>query len=407
MESAPLAPWQVDLWLAERLFAPGTALTIVTRFTLPDRTDPDRARAAIARVVDAHPALRAAVDESAGVPRLVESVAPPVRVERLRDRAAIAARLDADHRHPIGLNGPLVRADVLCGADDEAVVVSLAAHHLVFDGVSQRVAFEDFAAALGGEPLDDDGGAYFAYARGFEPDAPLAAPAAARAAEFERRLRALDAPLSGTPGALRAQTIRLSDDAYARWTRLVAESGASASVCAVALIVDALARHEPPALVGLTTDARPRDRMRVVGDFANVVPMFFEPGDVAGRHALHEAVARELREARAMRAEQLARDLSAVARATAAAIPVITFRRFAPRLRGGVTADPFVPNPDAKRPLAFQIIDFGDELAFRLESAAAAIGEHRFEALVAAFGDVLRAAGIAPALDRPILRRGA
>lgn len=395
LPSSPLAPWQLDLWLAERLLSPRTALTIATRFRLPLGTAAQEARAAAQRMLRAHPVLASAVDECSGIPELVRGSPAPVRVKRARDSGEIDERLREDERRPVALDGPLARCTVFEGADDGAVVVSLVAHHLIFDGVSQSVVFRDFAEALHGKALHAEGG-YFDYARELASSRPLSAGAASRAAELERRLARPRLPAAATePGPLRHVTLALRGSVYRSWRRLVERSAVRPSVHALAITLDALsAALDRPSVVGITTDARPPDRLLTVGDFANVFPMFFEDADMCDAGALRRALARELALARAMRAEPIMGDLSSAARAAALSVPVVTFRRFAPRAIDGIRVEPFIENADAKRPLAFQIIDLGDELAFRIEAGTASFGESAFGRLADAFSAALERAGI-------------
>jgi Condensation domain len=391
--SAPLAPWQLDLWLAERLLSPGTALTIATRFALPPETAPDTVRRAAAQVFRAHPVLATGVDERSGIPRLVHMGSPQVRVERVRDRAEIDERLRRDAATPVALDGPLARCTLFVSRADRAVVASLIVHHLVFDGISQRLVFRDFAAALQGTRLAarDD---YFGYARAMVPDAPLSAAAALRAAQLERHLSRPAARVAGPPGPLRSKTLRLTGRAYAAWLENVRGSASRPSVHALAITIAALREAiGKPRVVGVTTDARPSDRLGTVGDFANVFPMFFGDEDLGEARDLRCAVARELDAARAMRAEPIMRDISAAARAASLSVPVVTFRRFGPRVLGKIRVEPFIENDDAKRPLAFQIIDFGDELACRIESGSAAFASSTFEQVVRAFRAALQRGG--------------
>ncbi|MEV5560418.1 amino acid adenylation domain-containing protein [Nonomuraea wenchangensis] len=164
---AALSAVQRRMWFVERL-APGTpAHNIAMAQRLSGPLDVAALRAALAAVAERHEVLRWRVPESGGVPAVAVSPPGPVPLpvedvteaevgERLAEEARLAFDLAA---------GPLWRARLLRIAAGEHVL-AITAHHLVFDGWSQRVLYDDLGrayreAAL--TPLRTSFGGYTAY----------------------------------------------------------------------------------------------------------------------------------------------------------------------------------------------------------------------------------------------------
>ncbi|MEU4325470.1 amino acid adenylation domain-containing protein [Nonomuraea dietziae] len=151
---AALSALQRRMWFVERL-AQGTPVhNIAMAQRLSGRLDVDALRAALAEVARRHEVLRWRVPQSGGVPAV--AVDPPgevpLPVEQVTEEG-LRERLQAEAASPFDLaKGPLWRALLLRLADDEHVL-ALTAHHLVFDGWSQSVLYEDLGRAYRGEPL--------------------------------------------------------------------------------------------------------------------------------------------------------------------------------------------------------------------------------------------------------------
>ncbi|MBE1561823.1 non-ribosomal peptide synthetase [Nonomuraea africana] len=172
-----LSAIQRRMWFVERL-AQGTPVhNIAMAQRLSGRLDVDALRVALAAVARRHEVLRWRVPQSGGVPAV--EVDPPGEVplpveevteERLRER------LQAEAAAPFDLaEGPLWRARLLRIAADEHVL-ALTAHHLVFDGWSQSVLYEDLGRAYRGEqqaPLPASFGGYVAWLGAREAAADL------------------------------------------------------------------------------------------------------------------------------------------------------------------------------------------------------------------------------------------
>ncbi len=152
-----LSPAQHRLWFVEQL-APGTtAHNIAMAERLRGPIDVAALHAALVAVVGRHEVLRWRVRHEAGVPSV--AVDPPGEVPLpVDDLAGLAADasdgalrdvLDREARTPFDLaSGPLLRAR-LVRLDDEAHVLVVTVHHLVFDGWSQDIFYRDLARAYG------------------------------------------------------------------------------------------------------------------------------------------------------------------------------------------------------------------------------------------------------------------
>ncbi|MFC5818055.1 non-ribosomal peptide synthetase [Nonomuraea harbinensis] len=145
---AALSAVQRRMWFVERL-APGTPahnIAMAQRLTGP--LDVSALRRALASVAERHEVLRWRVPQTGGVPSVTVTPPGPVPlpVEDVTD-AELRERLQAEARLAFDLaEGPLWRARLLRLAGDEHVLV-VTVHHLVFDGWSQKVLYEDISRA--------------------------------------------------------------------------------------------------------------------------------------------------------------------------------------------------------------------------------------------------------------------
>ncbi|MEO3871092.1 amino acid adenylation domain-containing protein [Nonomuraea sp. B12E4] len=174
---AALSAVQRRMWFVERL-APGTpAHNIAMAQRLSGPLDVAALGAALAVVAERHEVLRWRVPQSGGVPAVAVSPPGPVPlpVEDVTE-PEVGERLEAEARLAFDLAaGPLWRARLLRIADEEHVL-AITAHHLVFDGWSQRVLYDDLGrayrrAALA--PLRTSFGGYVAYLDGRDKEAGL------------------------------------------------------------------------------------------------------------------------------------------------------------------------------------------------------------------------------------------
>ncbi|GAA3446650.1 non-ribosomal peptide synthetase [Planomonospora venezuelensis] len=185
-----LSAAQRRMWFVERL-APGTPvhnIAMAQRLTGP--LDAGALRAALSAVSARHEVLRWRIEESGGVPAV--AVDPPgevgLPVEVLPADAPagewaedgvperVGEWLEKEARTPFDLAaGPLWRARLLRLAQDDHVL-AVTAHHIVFDGWSQDVLYDDIARAYRGDPftpLATSFGGYAAWLTGREDAAAL------------------------------------------------------------------------------------------------------------------------------------------------------------------------------------------------------------------------------------------
>ncbi|MFI6901255.1 amino acid adenylation domain-containing protein [Nonomuraea sp. NPDC050394] len=174
---AALSAVQRRMWFVERL-APGTpAHNIAMAQRLSGPLDIGALRAALAVVAERHEVLRWRVPQSDGVPAVAVSPPGPVPlpVEDVTE-AQVAGRLEAEARLTFDMAaGPLWRARLLRLSGREHVL-AVTAHHLVFDGWSQQVLYDDLSRAYRREaltPLRTSFGEYVAYLGGRDREASL------------------------------------------------------------------------------------------------------------------------------------------------------------------------------------------------------------------------------------------
>ncbi|MFD4789040.1 amino acid adenylation domain-containing protein [Streptomyces sp. NPDC058459] len=152
----PLTYTQERMWLEERLRPGGTAyhMPVISRVRGP--LDLDALQRALDTVVGRHTALRTVFTEEDGSPvqRVLPAIEVPVAVRDVRgeedaERAGLAAALDEARRVFDPVSGPLVRVLVVRTAEDAQLLV-VTAHHLVFDGISFGIFFAELSELYGG-----------------------------------------------------------------------------------------------------------------------------------------------------------------------------------------------------------------------------------------------------------------
>ncbi|SDL05793.1 amino acid adenylation domain-containing protein [Nonomuraea maritima] len=147
---------QRRLWFLGRLAPDSVAYNIAIAERLHGPLDVPALERALAAVADHHDVLRWRVPDAGGVPHVEVDPPAPVSLDvedvgesELHERLAAAAA----HRFDLA-EGPLWRARLFrLGPQDH--VLSVAFHHAVFDGWSQRPFLEDLARAYAGEPLPE------------------------------------------------------------------------------------------------------------------------------------------------------------------------------------------------------------------------------------------------------------
>ncbi|MFH9044659.1 amino acid adenylation domain-containing protein [Streptomyces sp. NPDC017966] len=146
----PLSYNQEQLWFLDRVSSPGPLYNIpgVLRYRGP--LDVPALRAALADVVTHQQVLRTRIPDEDGRPHVVfDAPVPPLHQVDLREvsedlREAEVARLRAEEAlAPFDLaTGPLMRATLITVADDEHVLL-LTWHHIVWDGASWDIFFDE------------------------------------------------------------------------------------------------------------------------------------------------------------------------------------------------------------------------------------------------------------------------
>lgn len=348
---APLTGAQEGLWYASQLAPSDTANHRPSAALLTGPVDVAALGAALRAVIARHEPLRTSYPLVDGAPCQVVHAPDAVPVAHAAETApAPLAITDA----------PPVRVELT--ASDDGVFVAVAAHHLAFDGMSERILWRDLATA------------YDAIVTTGEPNLPptptrfrdFAVWQRARSADaigrgaLERWLERLDGapPLPRTDWAVGEPGVATVDvdHVVADGLRALARS-LDTTLFGVLLsaLHDTLARRlgADDVVVGVPIAGRTHpDTEDLVGCFTNVLPLRMRPsGDVSFRDAV-TAVAAELRVAltdgdvslpdvaRAVRARTHSRD----------ELYAITFQLLrdprAPRsLTGGVTLHPIDVTP--------------------------------------------------------------
>ncbi|MGW3951331.1 amino acid adenylation domain-containing protein [Streptomyces sp. NPDC004752] len=142
-ESEPTA-FQQQIWLAETFDPQPGLYNVPFAWRVDGRLDADRLAAALERVVARHEALRTTFARHAdGLRQLVGGPwRPEIHTRRVGSREQLATLLRAAADDPFDLAaGPLLRAGLIEGPDGQ--ILTLTAHHIVFDAGSLPVVLED------------------------------------------------------------------------------------------------------------------------------------------------------------------------------------------------------------------------------------------------------------------------
>ncbi len=149
----PLSPGQRGLWFLHRLAPEGGAYNIAVAARTRGLDAAAFARA-VAALVARHEALRTVFPVAGDDPvqRVLPDLAPDVQIEDVGE-GLLTARLDAEAWRPFALErGPLLRARIFRGREEETVL--LVVHHIVADFASLAVMARDLSALYGGETLE-------------------------------------------------------------------------------------------------------------------------------------------------------------------------------------------------------------------------------------------------------------
>ena len=148
-ESQGLGSAQERLWFLDQIHPGNSAFNIPATIRFAQRPDPQRVQRALQALVDRHESLRTRFPMGGAVAHQViaDRLAVAMPVESLPAGASLAELAQAEARRPFDLaHGPLLRARLVDLPDGSATLL-LALHHIVCDGWSMKVLFQDWLAA--------------------------------------------------------------------------------------------------------------------------------------------------------------------------------------------------------------------------------------------------------------------
>lgn len=289
---------QQQLWFHDQLEPASAAYNVPAAFRLHGHLDTAALERAVRAITDRHEVLRTVFTQVHGVPAQGVGQAPPIGVGwsdlsglPLAERhAEVRSRVQAEERRPFDLTcGPLVRVSVLRLAPVEHVLL-LTMHHVVTDGWSTTLLFEELSAA------------YAAQARGERAELPELPLQYADFAVWQRRwlddetVRGHAAHwrqrLDGAPEVTALPTdrprsaVRGYDGAYASFTlppelscrlrQLSGERSVTLFMSLVAAFQVLLSRYsgQEDLVVGVPHSGRGQVELeRLIGFFVNVLPL--------------------------------------------------------------------------------------------------------------------------------------
>ncbi|CAN5303899.1 N/A [soil metagenome] len=148
-QTLPLSSAQQRLWFLDQVHPHNSAFNIPATIRFAERPDPQRVRRAIQALVDRHESLRTRFAVERGEPAQIISaqLEIPMSVERLAQSDSASELAAAEARQPFDLAaGPLLRARLLELPDGGSTLL-LTLHHIIGDGWSMKVLFQDWLAA--------------------------------------------------------------------------------------------------------------------------------------------------------------------------------------------------------------------------------------------------------------------
>jgi natural product biosynthesis luciferase-like monooxygenase protein len=138
---------QRRLWLLHQMDSESAAYNLLAAIRLIGSLDRSALERAVARVVERHESLRMVFPSVGGEPRARITPAEPVSLDvvAVADEAALRAQVKESAGRPYDLEGgPLFRAELLALGPEEHVLV-LGIHHIVSDGWSRGVLYDEIA----------------------------------------------------------------------------------------------------------------------------------------------------------------------------------------------------------------------------------------------------------------------
>ncbi|TDE54670.1 amino acid adenylation domain-containing protein, partial [Nonomuraea mesophila] len=304
----PLSSAQERLWFLQRFDPDDASYTMYLVLRLRGALDSGALQAALDAVVARHESLRTSFADVDGEPVAVVHPPGPVPVERLdltgspgaeeQARRLVAERTNA----PFDLAGsPPLRVSLLAlGRDDNVLCFVL--HHIIADGASLGVLFDDLFALYLAEvegrepvlpPLPVQYGDVALWQREQESGA-----AAGESLEYWRR-RLADPPVlelpADKPGAQQPDgafhPFRIPEDVVGRLDRLAQEHGASLFMVLVAAYQVLLARHTGQSDVLVGTPWASRDRVELEPVIGYLTDTLVLRGDLSGDPAFRDLLA--------------------------------------------------------------------------------------------------------------------
>jgi amino acid adenylation domain-containing protein len=150
--SVPLSVSQEALWIAWELNPGQVRYLLPYPLRVEGQLELGRLRRAAEEIGARYPILRGRVVSAPSGPRLCWAGAPPVPVVEQAVTGPVDAAVRRASREPFDLRtGPLIRITLLRG--DDAAVLLVCVHHMVFDGGSFPTFLADLRRAYRGEPL--------------------------------------------------------------------------------------------------------------------------------------------------------------------------------------------------------------------------------------------------------------
>ena len=156
---APLSLMQQRVWYLEQLHPGRTVYNVPSAHRLQGALDRDALQAAFAQLVERQSVLRTVIGQHEGAPyqHVLEKVDATLTCDDLRglegdaQEGELARRMQDEIARPFDLvRGPLFRARLFALSDDEHVLFFMA-HHLVWDGWSFDLFYDEMAALYAAE----------------------------------------------------------------------------------------------------------------------------------------------------------------------------------------------------------------------------------------------------------------
>ncbi|MCP5155130.1 MAG: amino acid adenylation domain-containing protein [Ectothiorhodospiraceae bacterium] len=282
--TAPLTPTQRDLYLHWLRHASGGTGAVGISVDVGEPLDPARWRRAVEAVVRADEVASSRLVVDGAVPRLerIDGAPGELRVATARDAASAAGLVDSTLDEPFDLSAPGLVRNLLVERADGGATVGVVAPHLLLDGFGlraflQRVA-DAYLAPDGAQPRQRRGaGSFFDHAaRDWSGlDAPERVSAwrarlvnAATAAD-------LGPPARTTPPVRAAETAVLDAvlvEAIRARCRALGTNVGAFLLAAFAITLGRLIHAERDVVVLAVVAGRPREHLRTLGCFYQVLP---------------------------------------------------------------------------------------------------------------------------------------